>query len=166
MKTETEILASERRNPCPIVVTRGAVSVRIYPTAWRQYQSFTLAYVGPEGRRREKRNTLERAKARARQIAGDVLAGGADQVGFTAVERVSYRRAMQLLPAGVDLETAVAEYVRGLGLGPKTKVETLAGQLLDELKAPGCGRERSGRWLRTLEQQLGVLGQSFGALRE
>lgn len=65
----------------PVEVTRGSVTVRIYPTAWhdksrrKHYPAHIIIYHDATGRRREKRNTLAAAKIRAEEIATSIANG-------------------------------------------------------------------------------------------
>jgi integrase len=87
---------------------------------YQEYRSdrahyFMIFYYESGRRCRESRSTREAAKARAREIAVNILNGQTAMSRFTESDRASYRRALQILaPTGKQLELAVSEYTAAL----------------------------------------------------
>jgi integrase len=163
----------------PIEVRSGSVAVRIYRTAWRDpkrgrtYESFTVAWRDASGRRREKRSSLEAAKARAEEIAIQIANGETSMLTFGQADRAAYLRALDhLRPTGKPIETAAAEYAEALALlagagslveaaryfAEKSRARTVSKTCPDiaaELLAHKRRQNKVGaKWLRALDAML------------
>jgi integrase len=92
--------------------------VKIYRTKWhdkkrrRIYRSHMIAYRDGHGRHLEKRASIEVARARAKQIAEDIINGYISLEQLTLAQKASLLRAEEILaPFGVSLELAVSQWV-------------------------------------------------------
>ena len=89
-------------------VTCGKVKIYLTGT------SFTLSWYGGKERRREKRKTIEDARARADEINRDLDSGSGHVRSFTIQETATIENCIQMLrEIGVPLSVAVREFVDG-----------------------------------------------------
>jgi len=111
-------------------VTLG--SVKLYSTG----SAFTLAWYAGGERKREKRNTLDSAQARAREINADLSNGSAHVRSFTAKQSAVIDTSIDLLrEINVPLSTAVREYCEAFKiLGGKASIAEAARKYFDDRK--------------------------------
>ena len=110
----------------PKTVKVGNTTIKIYHTEGalksgsktKRYDQFRVAYRALEGaHRREMFGKLEKAKARANEIAVQIERGERDMLKLTNVERATYLHARRLLePLSIPLNVAVEEYVAARSL--------------------------------------------------
>ena len=107
----------------PFVLKRGNVTVKIYEGTNRvngtDYQQFTLAYYDGAVRRKKRFSDLAEAKQEA-ELAVTKLANGEGQVlRLTSSDRATYLQALDTLrPLGRPLNLALAEYADAVKLLP------------------------------------------------
>ena len=134
----------------PLTIKRGNVSVKIYASKNRvngcSYPQFTLAYY--DGARRQRKRFADLVKARREaDLAVTQLANGEGQVlRLTSLDRANYLQALDTLrPLGRQLNLAVAEYTEVMKLLP-------AGVSLREAVADFVRRNHTVRESRTVPQ--------------
>lgn len=163
-------------------ITRGNVTVKLYETpvkvGEKRYPSWTVAWIGPEGRERKR----FKDGAVAEKFANDKAAAlDKGYVGaMTAEEVASYRRAHDaLLPTGKSMELVANEYadvwkltggvsIRAMGefwakhhLGDATVVPRRA---VDELLAAKRQDGLSPEYIHDLDVRLGKFAESFPSM--
>jgi integrase len=94
----------------PILITRGSATVKIYHTPNGDYDAYTISHWHNGKRTREKFGTLPEAKEAAATAANRMSTGACDVLTLTSADRASYLRSKELLPSGVPLEMAVAQF--------------------------------------------------------
>ena len=103
----------------PITVKRGSVSVKIYHTPTRKWDSYTVTHYQDGKRIRALFSDLGKARTEAESIATRLGNVEADVLTLTSADRAGHLRARSFLdPLGIPIETAamiVAEAVKKLG---------------------------------------------------
>ncbi|MEI6078308.1 MAG: site-specific integrase [Verrucomicrobiota bacterium] len=106
----------------PITVKRGSVSVKIYHTPTRKWDSYTVTHYQDGKRIRALFSDLGKARTEAESIATRLGNVEADVLTLTSADRAGHLRARYFLdPLGIPIETAamiVAEAVKKLGKTP------------------------------------------------
>ena len=106
----------------PITVKRGSVSVKIYHTPTRNWDSYTVTHYQDGKRVRALFADLGKARTEAETIATRLGNVEADVLTLTSADRAGHLRARSFLdPLGIPIETAamiVAEAVKKLGNTP------------------------------------------------
>jgi integrase len=106
--------------------------VKIYLTG----NSFTLSWYADEDRKREKRATMEEARARAEEINRDLEAGRGHVRSFTIQETATVENCIEMLrDIGVPISVAVREFVDGYKiLGDRASVSEACRKFMEERK--------------------------------
>ncbi|MBM3841533.1 MAG: hypothetical protein FJ398_27040 [Verrucomicrobia bacterium] len=142
-----------KKSPPPkktLEVTRGNVTVKIYPTLNRvrgvDYEQPTLVYYQGATRIRRRFSDWEEARREAELVATKLANGENEVLRLTPADRAIYVQALDLLrPFNRPLNLAVAEYVEALGLIP-------TGATLKEAVADFARRQRSVRESRNVAE--------------
>ena len=160
----------KREPKFPLTVKVGNTIIKIY--RWKgRYDQFKVVYRADGQRKRETFGSLDKAKARANQIAVQIERGDRAMLNLTSAEVATYLHARRLLePLSIPLNVAVEEYVAArshlrdgesiLGVAKayakrnrshhdKPVAEVVAG-LLEDKKQNGA----SARYLKTLGSHL------------
>src|ERR1051325_11164079 len=94
----------------PIKVKRGSVTVKIYRTPTKGYDSFTVQFYQDAVRKRRTFSDLGEAKTEAETIAAALASSEVGLVRLTSADSAAYLRAKELLdPLGIPIEAAAAE---------------------------------------------------------
>lgn len=89
---------------------RGSVTVKIYRTPTKGYESFTVQFYQDGVRQRRTFSDFADAKQEAETTAAALSSNEAGLVRLTSADSAAYLRAKQLLdPLGIPLEVAAAE---------------------------------------------------------
>jgi len=167
----------------PITVKRGSVSVKIYHTPTRKWDSYTVTHYQDGKRTRALFADLDKARTEAESIATRLGNVEADVLTLTSADRAGHLRARSFLdPLGIPIETAamiVAEAVKKLGKTPimravdyyvlkhqmdrePMKTAAVVKELMDLKEKDGL----SADYLRHLKTALRLFATKFNGLIE
>ncbi len=141
----------------------GNTVVKIYQWKGKSgYEQFKVAYRADDKRKRETFGSLDKAKARANEIAVMSERGERDVLKLTNADRSSYLHALRLLePMSIPLHVAVEEYVanalRKPTSCPNKLVADIVAELLEDKKTHGA----SVRYIQSLRQSLNRFAGRF-----
>ena len=162
----------------PIVINRGSVSVKVYHTPTRQWDSYTVVHYQDGRRKRSLFGDLNVARTEAEMIATRLGNTDADVLTLTSADRAAYIRAREALDAvGIPIESAAVEMAQAarrlqgvplaravdfylqrhpVGMKPRTVPEVVA-ELIEAKKHDGLSVE----YLRQLRMALESFAKQF-----
>jgi len=104
----------------PLIIKKGFAVVKIYEIKNRQrknYTTYTVSYIGPNGRTRHDFADLSKAKAEANIIARSIAGFDARRLSLTGDDARHYQEACDTIrPTGLPLHTAVHEFTRAFSI--------------------------------------------------
>ena len=161
----------------PVQIKKGSVIARIYPTPRDGYDAFTLVFYRDGKRIRKVFPTLEQAKREGQSVVDALSRGEIAGSSLTGDQRASYRRAVDLLPHGVSLELAAAEYAGAKKMlgeapllqavtffvekSPKNIIRKTVLEIFEEMYASKLQDGLSPVYLKDLNCRLGRFAKQF-----